>query len=161
MKLGVMSDSHDNVTKVKAAVEVFNRRGVDLVVHAGDFVSPFAVTPLAALDCPVVAVFGNNEGEQVVVAKKFEGIGEVHPILAEAELGGRRIAAVHYPEIAEPIAESGRYDLVVYGHTHEVDVRRGRALLLNPGEVGGWLTGRTTVAVVDLETMDVEIIDLP
>ncbi len=106
MKLGVMADSHDNVPMVRRAVELFNRRGVDLVIHAGDFVAPFAVAPLAGLDCRVVAVFGNNDGERVVLAKKFEAIGEVHPNLAETELGGRRIAAMHYPELAEPIAAS-------------------------------------------------------
>ncbi len=168
MKLGVMADSHDNVPMVRRAVELFRRREVDLVIHAGDFVAPFAVAPLAELDCRVVAVFGNNDGERVVLAKKFEAIGEVHPNLAEAELGGRRIAAMHYPELAVPIAASGLYDLVIYGHTHEIDVRRVETaaperpvtVVLNPGEIGGWLTGRSTAAVVELEEMEVEIVDL-
>ncbi len=167
MKLGVMADSHDNVPMVRRAVETFNDRGVELVIHAGDFVSPFAVAPLGDLGCRVVAVFGNNDGERVVLAKKFEAIGEVHPNLAETEIGDRRIAAMHYPELAEPIAASGRYDLVVYGHTHEIDVRcpdpvpgRRETVVLNPGEVGGWLSGRSTVAIVELGSMDVEIVDL-
>ena len=160
MKLGVMADSHDNVPMVRRAVEVFRSRGVELVIHAGDFVAPFAVAPLADLGCRVVAVFGNNDGERVVLAKKFEAIGEVHPNLAEIEIGGRRIATMHYPELAEPIAASGRYDLVIYGHTHELDVRQGETVTLNPGEVGGWLTGRSTVAIVCLDSMEVEIVDL-
>ncbi len=160
MQLGIMADSHDNVPMVRRAVELFNRRQVELVIHAGDFVAPFAVAPLADLDCRVLAVFGNNDGERVVLAKRFEAIGEVHPNLAETEVGGRRIAAMHYPELAVPIAASGLYDLVVYGHTHEIDVRRGETVVLNPGEVGGWLTGRSTVAIVDLEGMEVEIVDL-
>jgi hypothetical protein len=161
MRIGVMADSHDNVPMVRRAVELFNARGVGLVVHAGDFVAPFAVAPLADLGCLVLAVFGNNDGERVGLAKRFEGIGQVHPNLAAAEPAGRRVAAVHYPELAEPIAASGAFDLVVYGHTHEVDVRKqGSTLVVNPGEVGGWLTGRSTVAVVDLETMEAEILDL-
>ena len=161
MKLGVMADSHDNVPKIVDAVEIFNVKGAELVIHAGDFVAPFAVAPLADLRCKVVAVFGNNDGERVGLAKRFEGIGEIHPNLAEVEVFGHRIAAMHYPELAEPIAEGGQYDLVIYGHTHEVDVRHGKSILLNPGEAGGWVTGRSTVAVVDLETMEVEIVDLP
>ncbi len=160
MKLGIMSDSHDNVPMVRRAVELFTRRKVDLVVHAGDFVAPFAVAPLADLDCRVLAVFGNNDGERVALARKLDAIGKVHPNLAEAEVGGRRLAAVHYPELAEPIAAGGRFDLVVYGHTHEVDIRRGETVMLNPGEVGGWLTGRSTAAIVELEEMEVEIVDL-
>ena len=96
------------------------------------------------------------------------GFGEVHPKLAAAEVGGRRIAAVHYPELALPIALGDAYDIVIYGHTHEIDVRpdaNGKTnghgvLLLNPGETGGWLTGRSTVALVDLESLEVEIVDL-
>ena len=160
MTLGVMADSHDNVPMVRRAVELFKGRKVDLVIHAGDFVAPFAVAPLAELDCRVLAVFGNNDGERVVLAQRFEALGEVHPNLAETELDGRRIAAVHYPELAEPIAAGGRYDLVVYGHTHEIDVPRGDNVLLNPGETGGWLTGRPTAAIVELKEMKVEIIDL-
>ena len=160
MKLGVMSDSHDNVPMVRRAVEVFGERGVEAVIHAGDFISPYAVAPLADLDRRIIAVFGNNDGERVVLAKKLEAMGEVHPNLAEVELAGRKIAAMHYPELAEPIAASGRYDLVIYGHTHEIDLRPGTTTVLNPGETGAWLTGRATVAIVELESMEVEIVDL-
>ena len=155
-----MSDSHDNVPRIEQAVELFDREGVELVIHAGDFVAPFALAPLEALSCPVLGVFGNNDGERVVLAKRFKKIGKVHPNLAETEIGGRRIAAVHYPELGIPLAKSGGFDVVVYGHTHEIDQRRDGALVLNPGEVGGWVTGRATVAVVDLGTMEVEIRDL-
>ena len=136
MKIGVMSDSHDNIPNVKRAVILFNQLGVDLVVHAGDFIAPFAIDPLADLNCRVVGVFGNNDGERVVVAKRFETIGgEVHPNLASATLGDRSIAVMHYPELAIPIAKSGDYDIVVYGHTHQIDIQKGESLLLNPGKL--------------------------
>ena len=160
MKLGVMSDSHDNVPNVKRAVAYFNEVGVDLVVHAGDFIAPFAVDPLADLTCRVVGVFGNNDGERVVLAKKFEAIGEVHPNLASVSLGERTIAVMHYPELAVPIANSGDYDIVVYGHTHKIDVQTGKSLLLNPGETGGWTTGKATVAVVDMATLTATVHEL-
>ncbi len=157
MKLGVMSDSHDNIPNVKRAVALFNEIGVDLVVHAGDFIAPFAVDPLADLNCKVVAVFGNNDGERVVLVKKFEPIGEVHPNLASATLGDRTIAVMHYPELAIPIAKSGEYDIVIYGHTHKIDIQKEAALLLNPGETGGWTTGKATVAVVEIDTLETKI----
>lgn len=160
MKLGVMSDSHDNIPNVKRAVALFNELGVDLVVHAGDFIAPFAIDPLADLNCRVVGVFGNNDGERIVIAKKFEPIGEVHPNLASVTLGGRDIAVMHYPELAIPIAKSGDYDIVVYGHTHKIDIRKEKSLLLNPGETGGWTTGKSTVAVVDLERIEATIHEL-
>ena len=160
MKIGVMSDSHDNVPMIRKAVELFNKERVGLVVHAGDFIAPFEVTAMNDLVCRVVGVFGNNDGERIMVAKRFEEIGEIHPNLASVEIGGRRIAAVHYPELAEPIAKSGEYDIVIYGHTHKIDVRREESLILNPGETGGWTTGKCTVAVVDLETLAAQIHEL-
>jgi putative phosphoesterase len=161
MKLGVMSDSHDNIPNVKRAVALFNEIGVDLVVHAGDFIAPFAVAPLEDLNCRVVGVFGNNDGERVIVAQRFEEIGgEVHPNLASGSLGGRDIAVMHYPEFAIPIAKSGDFDIVVYGHTHQTDIQKEKALLLNPGETGGWTTGKATVAVVDIATLEATIHEL-
>ena len=160
MKLGVMSDSHDNIPNVKRAVALFNEIGVELVVHAGDFIAPFSIDPLADLNCRVVGVFGNNDGERVVLAKKFAAIGEVHPNLASASLGDKTIAVMHYPELAIPIAKSGEYDIVVYGHTHKIDIQKDKSLLLNPGETGGWTTGKATVAVVDIETLEATIHEL-
>ncbi len=161
MKLGVMSDSHDNIPNVKRAVALFNEIGVDLVVHAGDFIAPFAIDPLANLNCRVVGVFGNNDGERVVLVKKFEAIdGEVHPNLASASLGDRSIAVMHYPELAIPIAKSGDYDIVVYGHTHKIDIQKEESLLLNPGETGGWTTGKATIAVVDSEILEAKIYEI-
>ena len=160
MKLGVLSDSHDNVPMINKAVELFNREGVELVIHAGDFIAPFAVSAMSNLKCRVVGVFGNNDGERIGIAKRFEAVGDIHPNLANVEIGGRKIAAMHYPELAEPIAKSGEYDIVIYGHTHEIDARQEGSLILNPGETGGWTTGRCTVATVDLESLTVEIHDL-
>lgn len=160
MKLGVMSDSHDNVPKIERAVELFNSEGVELVVHAGDFVAPFAIKPLKALNCRVVAVFGNNDGERIGLVRSFEGVGELHPKLASVTIGERRIAIVHEPEPVKALAVSGMFDIVVYGHTHELAIERNGALVINPGELGGWLSGRSTVAVIDLDTLDATIHEL-
>ncbi len=161
MRIGVMADSHDCLPKVLRAVEVLRSREVVAAIHAGDFVAPFAARPLEALGVPVYGVLGNNDGERRGLARTFEAFGSLADHLLERELGGRRIAAVHYPELAGPLFRSGAYDLVVCGHTHEVALQRdGDRVLLNPGEVGGWLTGRSTLAVVDLPTLAVEILDL-
>lgn len=160
MLIGVMADSHDNVPMVEAAVELFNQAKVQHVLHAGDFVAPFAIDPLRQLACPVLSVFGNNDGERLGLVARIREVGEVHSHLAAITLADRHIAVVHYPELAEPLARSGTYDLVVYGHTHRVDQRRDNGLLLNPGETGGWLTGCSTVAIVDLDNLQVRLHEL-
>ena len=141
-------------------MQLFNRERVQHVLHAGDFVAPFAIDPLRELACPVLSVFGNNDGERLGLAARIREVGQVHSYLASITLANRHIAVVHYPEVAEPLARSGTYDLVVYGHTHRVDQRQDNGLLLNPGETGGWLTGCPTVALVDLTNMQVSLREL-
>src|SRR5688500_8615983 len=127
MKLGVLSDSHDNVPNVKKAVALFQAEGVERVIHAGDFVAPFAIPPLGELPCQVVAVLGNNDGEKAGLHRRFEAIGgTLEPKMATLTVGERRIAVVHEPEPVEALAASGLFDMVIYGHTHQIDVRPGR-----------------------------------
>jgi putative phosphoesterase len=160
MKIGVISDTHDNLPKIKKAVELFNAEGVQLVIHAGDIIAPFAAEAISELRCRVIAVLGNNDGEKIILAKKFENIGELHPNMAQIEVGGKKIAVVHYSDTVEALAVSGQFDIVIYGHTHKIDVRKEKTLVVNPGECGGWVTGKCTVALIDLDKLDVEIREL-
>ncbi|WP_148682348.1 metallophosphoesterase [Pyrobaculum neutrophilum] len=167
MLLGVMSDSHDNVWAIRRAAEELKRRGVGLVLHAGDWVAPFSARALREAlgeGIRVVGVWGNNEGERpyfLEMARKY-GV-EIAGEAAELEAGGRRIALYHgtSPVLLRALVESGLYDLVVYGHTHQAAIeRRGRTLVVNPGEVCGCLTGRSTAAVVDLAKLEAELLFL-
>ncbi|MGC9051468.1 YfcE family phosphodiesterase, partial [Pyrobaculum sp.] len=76
---------------------------------------------------------------------------------------GRRVAVYHgtSPVLLRALVESGIYDVVIYGHTHQAAVeRRGKTLVVNPGELCGCLTGRSTYAVIDLERLEVELVFL-
>lgn len=159
MLLGVLADSHDHLDRLKAAVQRFSERKVQAVLHAGDFVAPFTIPVLGAAGVRVHGVFGNNDGERVGLWRRFQDIGELHERPFELTLGDHRILMQHEPVALDAL--SG-YDLVVYGHTHEVDVRRPDQgpLVVNPGEVCGWVTGRATAALVDLATRDVELLEL-
>ena len=164
MKIGIMSDSHDNMNNVKKAVEIFNEHGVERVLHAGDIIAPFVTRPLKDLNCPVVAVYGNNDGEKFYLKKKFEEeskVGTIQEPPVEMELGGKRIYLTHWPHHIEILARSAVFDVVVYGHTHHIDIRKvGETLIINPGEAGGWLREKATVVVLDLETLEPELVQL-
>ncbi len=160
MKLGVIADTHDNLPKIARAVELFNREKVELVLHAGDFVSPFTAKEFSKLQAKLIGVFGNNDGDKPYLLERYQGIGELYAGYHELELEGRRIALMHKPDPLEALIASRMYDLIVYGHTHKIDLREGSPLVLNPGEAGGWTSGRSTAAIVDLATMRAEIIDL-
>ena len=160
MKLGILADSHENMPLIAKAVELFNRQEVDLVLHAGDFISAITAKEFKKLKAKLIGVFGNNDGDKLLLQKRFQGIGELYDDYHELEIEGRKIVLMHQPKFLKALIASGKYDLIIYGHTHKVDIREGQPLVINPGECGGWLTGRRTVAIVDLETMKVEIYDL-
>jgi putative phosphoesterase len=161
MKIGILADSHDNLPQIRAAMELFTREGVGLILHAGDFVAPFAVRAMHGAPCRVVAVFGNNDGERIGLSKAFEPIGEVHPRIALVQVDGKRVGVVHQDELVAPIAAGNALDVLVYGHTHRLDIRReGSVLIINPGETGGWLTGKCTVVTLDTETLQPKVWEL-
>ena len=87
---------------------------------------------------------------------------EVYKYDFEFELGGRKILVQHEPTNLEVIAESNKYHLIIYGHTHEPDKRivGNRTLILNPGEACGWLRGLSNIEIMDTDTMVPEIISL-
>jgi len=160
MKLGIMSDSHDNLPLISKAVELFNNENVDLVLHAGDFVSPFTANILKDLNAKFIGVFGNNDGDKLFLRRRFEAIGNIHEDYCELVLDGKKIVLMHQPKFLEALVASAKYDLIIYGHTHEVDIRQGPPVVVNPGECGGWLTGTATVVVIDLDSMTPAILPL-
>lgn len=161
MRIGVISDTHDHLDYLRRAVDALNDLQVELVLHAGDYVAPFVVNELARLRCRLQGIFGNNDGERLGLTKRISAIGQVQVQPLFLELEGCRLAMVHEPEPVEAFARSGLYDLVIYGHTHQQELRTvGDCVVLNPGEVCGWLTGEPTCAVITLPEAQVEWLHL-
>jgi putative phosphoesterase len=165
MLVGVMSDTHDDSVQTKKAVSKFNREGVEQVLHAGDFISPFMIDTLKELSAPLTGVFGNNDGDRSLLERKSSVLPsmKITGTFARIEMGGIRIALLHGNdrELLETLTACGSLDLLVYGHTHRPEIRReGSLLIVNPGEVYGHLTGRSTVVLVDTVKRSAEIVDL-
>jgi putative phosphoesterase len=159
MLIGVISDTHDNMPQIKKAVDLFNERKVGHVIHAGDFTSPFTFRILKDLTCGFTGIFGNNDGDKLLLQKMSEGKVFNQPHIFE--LAGKKIVVMHEHHIADALADSGHYALVIYGHTHKPDIRKVKTtLLINPGEAGSWLYGKSTIAIADLSTMTAGIINL-
>jgi hypothetical protein len=158
--VGIISDTHDNRTAIRQAVEIFNSRGAVLVIHAGDLVAPFTALDFKALKCPMEIVFGNNDGEKIGLSASFKEIGNLLPGPRTFSFQGKKFLLMHEPGSLDALAGSNSVDVVIYGHTHEIDIRKGPPLIINPGEAGGWLRDKSTIALLDLETMAVEVIEL-
>lgn len=161
MKIGVISDTHDNVLMMKKAVEVFKQKDIALLMHAGDHVAPFTCMVWEELDREVIAVFGNNDGDHAFLRKKFRKIGRIYDRPREIIIHKKKILMLHEPDNLFEYAQSGRFDLVIFGHTHKQRmIREDDTLVINPGEGCGWITGKATAMIVDLDTMEVENLHL-
>lgn len=156
MKVGIMADSHDNLPAVAKAVSFFNDAEVSLVIHAGDLIAPFVSKPLDKLEMDFVAVFGNNDGERFGLAKVLEG--KIHRAPHTVNVNGKKILIIHEPDNLDALVTSLFFNTVIYGHTHDIDIQKGKTLVVNPGECGGWLRGRRTVVLWDMESGDVEVV---
>ena len=152
MRIAVISDIHDNVWKLAAALDA--ARDADALVCCGDLCSPFIVHQLGrGFLKPIHAVFGNNDGDLFRITANARQYGHIriHGELFRGEFDGQRVAANHYDHIARAIAASGEFDVVCYGHNHVYEVARiGRTLAINPGAIMGAMFtadgGRTDVA---------------
>jgi putative phosphoesterase len=157
MKIGILSDSHDNLPRILKAVRFFNRQKVGLVLHAGDFVAPFTVQKLGVLTMPWHGVFGNNDGEKNGLSKI--SAGRIQPGPIRLRLDAKRITLVHDLSSINPHIEKA--DFIICGHTHKPEIRKlGAKLIINPGESGGWLSNKATVAILDLNKASAKIVKI-
>jgi hypothetical protein len=160
MRVGIISDTHDNMPLIRKACELFNARGVEMVLHCGDYVAPFALNPLnQILRCDYGGVFGNNDGERMGLQKIAQG--RIHESPFVFTIGDWQVLVAHELPHSETTAADQGYRLKAFGHTHRPEVKKQDAtLIVNPGECGGWLYGRSTVAIAQLDTLEAEIIEL-
>lgn len=156
MKVALISDTHDNLIRIRQALRIFSARGCEVLIHAGDIGAPFALKETLKFPGKVYAVFGNNDGERKGLKQVLPGISR-GPL--KLKLDGVRIVTVHEREALteQDVADA---DVLVFGHNHRAEVKPGVPLSVNPGECGGWLTGRATVAMLDTGTRSAEIIEL-
>jgi putative phosphoesterase len=164
MLIGLMSDSHDNFPGIRKALDAFSDRGIELVLHAGDMVGSGNCYAFEGYGMNVKLVYGNNDGDRVGLAKEFNRIGgEYLGDFGEIEADGLKVAMLHGTEesLVRAVVTSGLYDVVIRGHNHRFESTRvGETMLINPGEIWGLFTGRSSVAVLDTSRMAVEIIAL-
>ncbi len=164
MIVGIMADTHDRLPLVDKAVKVLNEQNVELVLHAGDYIAPFVIPRFKPLKAKFIGVFGNNDGEKNGLKKKFEEINaEIHGNFADVTVDGLRIAVLHgsEEELLRSLINVESHDIIVHGHTHEAKTyRKGRTLVINPGEVCGYLTEKSTIALLNSRTKGVKIIEL-
>lgn len=137
----VVSDSHDQIVNLRAAVDIANRAGAQLLLHCGDLISPFMLEQLARFEGAVHLIYGNNIGDKALIESRcktrFKNITH-HGDRALFSALNLSIGMVHFPKEAKELASQGNYDLVCFGHSHRFEmIRMEETLLLNPGHLLG------------------------
>lgn len=158
MLISVLSDSHDSYENLAWAVAKSNELGAEVLFHLGDIVSPPMVNALKEFAGDIYVTWGNNDGDKPILIKRFTQLPKFKAAegLLELELGGKKIFANHYPDFAENACNTGRYDLVLSGHTHDYrEEKISNSLFLNPGALWGQLGQEVSFATVDLSNLQV------
>jgi putative phosphoesterase len=162
MRIGLFADAHDHVDNVCRAVAEFNRLECKLVIFAGDFVSPIVVPPLRKLKCPVLACFGDNDGNHIGLQGGMRIVGPVgYPPFGLRTVDGVRILIAHIAEQVRGMVADAQ--VVICAHTHKPAIHTDQdgVLFVNPGETSGWTYRKPTIGVLETEPLSARIIPLP
>ncbi len=165
MKIAIISDIHDQSENLKWAVEEMRKRKVDQVFALGDYSSPYIVERLGLVGVPVIAVWGNNDGDQVAMFKavtedKNNQIYFKKGTFAEIEYDGQKYFITHYPLLAENAAQSGKYQAVFHGHTHQQRYEIiNNTPIINPGKLAIYPDDKISFAIYNTEDKKVEFVE--
>ncbi len=152
MKLGIISDTHDEKERTATAIKLFRDHKADALIHCGDITSPDLVDLCAESDLPCYYVYGNNDFELEELDSVIESTqGHRLGFGGTIELAERSIAITHgHLKNAHIDLLQHEPHYLLYGHTHRrVDRIENSTRIINPGALQR--TRLKSVAVLDLE----------
>jgi putative phosphoesterase len=159
MKIGILSDTHDQVQRTSLAISTLVEAGAEVLVHCGDITRPAVVHECAGLPC--YYVFGNNDYDHDSLGRAIRGSGGVSLGRGGTiELDGKRIAVTHGDSSREVRRLVGLDpDYLLFGHSHvATDDRQGATRWINPGALHR--ADPHSVAVLDLGTDVLEFFNI-
>ena len=157
MKIGVVSDTHNNLKNIKVIIDIFNDERVPIVIHTGDISNASALEQFSKLNSKLIGVYGNNDRNELglkEVAQKNKFQFQDPP--RKLSLLDKEIVIFHEPDkIDQFLSENKLIDVVLYGHTHryENNTKNG-VLFFNPGESAGMQKGSNAIGILDLKIME-------
>lgn len=165
MKVAVISDVHENIHNLCLFFEQVKEYKPEKILFLGDFMNLGVAKVLASSKVPVISVWGNNDGDKVAITKISLSGGSNLSVSFETfdflEIDSRKMFITHYAALAKPMAKSGEFDAVFYGHNHQRNIDKvGDCLVVNPGEISAHKTGIATFAIYDTKLNEAEIIEI-
>ncbi len=158
MLLGVVSDTHGDVVRARAAIQMLQSLEVEEVLHCGDIGTPEIVEMFEPW--PTHFVLGNCDPDRAGFKRAIRAAGKTfHDRFGDLEIGGVKIALLHGDDsvaLSEAI-NADRWGLVCHGHTHVArQLWQGNTLVLNPGAVHR--ANPHSIAIVSLPKREATIV---
>jgi putative phosphoesterase len=159
MRIGILSDTHDQLARTSSAVETLVAQGAEVLIHCGDITSPEIVEVCSARPC--YYVLGNNDDDVPGLRRAINATdGICLNWYGEITLAEKRLAVVHghlTSDLRRVLAQNPDY--LLYGHSHHAsDDRRGGTRWINPGALHR--AAQYTVAVLDLATDELHMVSI-
>tara|TARA_B100001142_G_C14291743_1_gene639248 strand:- start:196 stop:687 length:492 start_codon:yes stop_codon:yes gene_type:complete len=157
MKIGVVSDTHNNLKNIEIIINLFNDEKVSLVIHTGDVTNAKSLEKFSTLNGEFVGVYGNNDRNELNIKetalKNNFNFKEPPSTLI---LNHRKIAIFHEPEpIEQFLLENRNIDMILHGHTHRYrNETKNGILYFNPGESAGMQKGSNAIGIIDLNILE-------
>ena len=157
MKIGVVSDTHNNLRNIEIIINLFNDEKVPIVVHTGDITNSNSLEQFSKLNSELIGVYGNNDRNESGLKKvaqknnfKFQDPPQ------RLNLLDREIVIFHEPDnIDQFLAENKLIQVVLYGHTHRYEnSTKNGVLYFNPGESAGMQKGSNAIGILDLANLE-------
>jgi putative phosphoesterase len=158
MRIGILSDSHGRIQKVRQALVRLELRGIDLLVHCGDIGNLDVLELFVGKDFRFV--WGNCDQPTPAILAFLRATGlsppPEPPLRFDADGAGIAVFHGHEPGFTRALHHPG-VDYLFHGHTHvRRDERRGGCRIINPGALhrasppsAAWLDTRTDQLVFE------------
>jgi len=156
VKIAIISDTHNNWPNFEKAIDWIKKEKIKLILHCGDISSQETIDEAKEyFEGPSSAEA--SEGQGIKFVKGNADYELELPEKMELEIEGKQIAFCHFPDTAKKLAQSGKFDVVFYGHTHRPwDEKVGNCHMINPGELAGQFY-KPAFAVYDTSTGKLEL----
>ena len=155
MKIGILSDTHNNLSNIQKALDIFSIYQPEYLIFCGDATNIESIQWFC--EYPLIYTFGNGDLATGDIAASLKAFNKENfaGFVYKGELAGKKIAVIHghWMDQLDELTSNGKYDYVFTGHTHKrMDERVGKTRLINPGAVGGSGDESHSIAILDLNS---------
>jgi hypothetical protein len=161
MKIGVLSDTHDHLSNLLAALAACREQRIDTLIHCGDLTGLELVSHFEGFR--MIYTPGNMDFATGAIKKRFEKMRADNFVgsVFRGQFDRVNVAATHshIESKVMDLVSSKKFRWIFHGHTHQRrDEEINGVRIVNPGALGGLSKESRSFCIVDLNAEDVQFI---